>query len=104
MEAKERGLVDALCSPDEVMDKSRQWALEIASFRRPWTKSLGRTDKLGLLSEALAVLSMARQQVKMTATNMPQYQACLDVVEGVLSGGHAGVLKVSVFLSPCSCS
>ncbi|CAL5022655.1 unnamed protein product [Urochloa decumbens] len=93
-EGKERGLIDALCSPDELIKISRHWALEIASYHRPWIKSLGRTDKLGSLSEARGLLTMARQQVKKIAVNMPQYQACLDVIEeGVLFGGHAGVLK-----------
>lgn len=94
-EGKERGLIDALCSGDELIKMSRHWALEIASCRRTWTKSLGRTDKLGSPSEARALLSTTRQQVKKISTNMPQYQACLDVIEeGVLFGGHAGVLKV----------
>ncbi|XP_022679442.1 peroxisomal fatty acid beta-oxidation multifunctional protein isoform X2 [Setaria italica] len=93
-EGKERGLIDALCSGDELIKMSRHWALEIASCRRTWTKSLGRTDKLGSPSEARALLSTTRQQVKKISTNMPQYQACLDVIEeGVLFGGHAGVLK-----------
>ncbi|PVH65938.1 hypothetical protein PAHAL_1G109100 [Panicum hallii] len=93
-EGKELGLIDALCSPDELIKMSCRCALEIATCRRPWTKSLGRTDKLGSLSEARAVLSMSRQQVKKIATSMPQYQACLDVIEeGLLFGGHAGVLK-----------
>ncbi|KAM3240126.1 hypothetical protein ACQJBY_053672 [Aegilops geniculata] len=93
-EGKERGLIDALCSPDELIKMSRFWALEIANYRKPWIKSLGRTDRLGSLSEARAVLSMARQQAKKVAPNMPQHLACLDVVEeGVLYGGQAGVVK-----------
>ncbi|WVZ76933.1 hypothetical protein U9M48_024848 [Paspalum notatum var. saurae] len=93
-EGKECGLVDALSSPNELIKTSRHWALEIASSIRPWTKSLGRTDKLGSLSEARTILIMARQQIKKIGRNMPQYQACLDVIEeGVIFGGHAGVLK-----------
>ncbi|KAL6629469.1 hypothetical protein ACP70R_029234 [Stipagrostis hirtigluma subsp. patula] len=93
-EGKERGLIDALCSPDELVKISRLWALEIASCRKPWIRSLGRTDRLGSLSEARAALSMARQQAKKIAPNMPQHQACLDVIEeGILFGGHAGILK-----------
>lgn len=93
-EGKERGLIDALCSPDELIKMSRSWALEIASYRKPWIRSLDRTDRLGSLSEARAVLSTARQQAKKVAANMPQHQACLDVVEeGVLFGGQAGVVK-----------
>lgn len=93
-EGKEQGLIDALCSPDELIKMSRHCALEIANGGRPWVKPLSRTDKLGSPSEAHAALSMARQQVKKIAKNMPQYQACLDVIEeGVLFGGHSGVLK-----------
>ncbi|KAM0832750.1 hypothetical protein ACQ4PT_064698 [Festuca glaucescens] len=93
-EGKERGLIDALCSPDELIKVSRFWALEIANYRKPWTRSLDRTDKLGSLSEARAVLSMARQQAKKVSANLPQHQACLDVIEeGVLCGGQAGVVK-----------
>ena len=80
---------------------SRSWALEIANYCKPWTRSLGRTDRLGSLSEARAVLSMARQQAKKVAVNMPQHQACLDVIEeGVLFGGHAGVVKVCIPYPP----
>lgn len=97
-EGKERGLIDALCSPDELIKTSRLWALEIANCRKPWIKSLGRTDRLGSLSEARAVLNAARQQAMKIAPNMPQHQACLDVMEeGILYGGHAGVLKVCIF-------
>jgi enoyl-CoA hydratase/3-hydroxyacyl-CoA dehydrogenase len=79
------------------MKISRLWALDIANCRKPWIRSLGRTDRLGSLSEARAILSAARQQTKKVAPNMPQHQVCLDVIEeGVLSGGHAGVLKVCV--------
>lgn len=93
-EGKERGFVDALCSPDELIKLSRFWALEIANCRKPWIRSLGRTDRLGSLSEARAVLNMAREQAKKVALNMPQHQACLDVIEeGVVFGGHAGVVK-----------
>lgn len=103
-EGKEYGLIDALCSPDELIKMSRHCALEIANCGRLWSKSLVRTDKFGSLSEARAALSMARQQVKKIARNVPQYQACLDVIEeGVLFGGHAGVLKVCVILLSYSC-
>ncbi|KAK3156583.1 hypothetical protein QOZ80_2AG0109140 [Eleusine coracana subsp. coracana] len=93
-DAKECGLVDAIFSPDELIKMARLWALEIANCRKPWIRSLARTDRLGSLSEARAVLSTARQQVKKVAPHLPQQQACLDVIEeGVLFGGHAGVLK-----------
>ncbi|KAG8058697.1 hypothetical protein GUJ93_ZPchr0002g23988 [Zizania palustris] len=107
-EGKERGLVDALCSSDDLVKMSRLWALEIANYRKPWLPSLARTDRLGSLSEARSILSSARQQAKKVAGNLPQHQACLDVVEeGVLFGGHAGVQKEAkifkeLVLSPTS--
>jgi enoyl-CoA hydratase/3-hydroxyacyl-CoA dehydrogenase len=99
-DAKECGLVDAICSPDELIKMSRLWALDIANCRKPWIRSLARTDRLGSLSEARSVLSIAREKVKKVAPHLPQQQACLDVIEeGVLFGGHAGVLKVCLLLS-----
>lgn len=45
-EASELGLVDAVVPPVELLNTARHWALEIAEFRRPWIKSIYRTDKL----------------------------------------------------------
>ncbi|KAI3517983.1 hypothetical protein L1887_06268 [Cichorium endivia] len=37
----------------------------------------------------------ARQHVKRVFPNLPQHQACLDVIEeGIVHGGYAGVLKL----------
>lgn len=93
-EGKEYGLIDAIVSSEELIRVSRLWALEIAERRKPWISSLHRTDKLCSLSEAREILKAARQQVKKTAPNMPQHQACLDAIEeGIVFGGYAGVLK-----------
>jgi len=93
-EGKEYGLIDALVSPKELIEISRQWALDIAERRKPWISSLRRTDRLGSLSEARQILQAARQQAKRIAPNMPQHQVCLDAIEeGVNFGGYAGVLK-----------
>lgn len=98
-EGKEYGLIDALVSPKELIEISRQWALDIAERRKPWISSLRRTDRLGSLSEARQILQAARQQAKRIAPNMPQHQACLDAIEeGVNFGGYAGVLKVRMHL------
>ncbi|KAL8102419.1 peroxisomal fatty acid beta-oxidation multifunctional protein AIM1 [Apium graveolens] len=95
-EGKKLGLIDAIVSPDELLKVSRQWASDIADRRKPWISSLQRTDKLGSLSEANEIIRVAREQVKRTAPNMPQHQACLDVIhEGVVQGGYSGVLKES---------
>jgi len=96
-EGKEYGLVDAIISPEELIRVSRLWALEIAERRKPWISSLHRTDKLGSLAEAREILKAARIQAKKIAANMPQHQACLDSIEeGIVFGGYAGVLKVSL--------
>lgn len=88
------GLIDAVVTSEELMKVSRLWALDIAARRKPWIRSLHRTDKLGSLSEAREVLKLARLQAKKTAPNMPQHQACLDVMEeGIVHGGYSGVLK-----------
>lgn len=77
---------------------SRKWALDIAEARKPWVRSLHRTDKIGSLAEAREIIKNARQLAKRTAPNMPQHQACLDVIEeGIVHGGYAGVLKVFSF-------
>lgn len=98
-EGKKLGLIDAIVSPDELLKVSRQWASDIADRRKPWISSLQRTDKLGSLSEANEIIRVAREQVKRTAPNMPQHQACLDVIhEGVVQGGYSGVLKVTLLM------
>ncbi|KAK7291475.1 hypothetical protein RIF29_06644 [Crotalaria pallida] len=88
------GLVDVIVSPEELLKVSRQWALDIGERRKPWIRSLHRTDKLGSLSEARAVLNKARQHAKKTVPHLPQHQACIDVVEhGVVHGGYSGNLR-----------
>ncbi|KAH9800757.1 peroxisomal fatty acid beta-oxidation multifunctional protein AIM1 [Citrus sinensis] len=93
------GLIDAVVTSEELLKVSRLWALDIAARRKPWIRSLHRTDKLGSLSEAREVLKLARLQAKKTAPNMPQHQACLDVIEeGIVHGGYSGVLKCLLLL------
>uniref|UniRef100_A0A2P2MG33 Uncharacterized protein n=1 Tax=Rhizophora mucronata TaxID=61149 RepID=A0A2P2MG33_RHIMU len=93
-EGKKLGLIDIVVSPQELLKVSRQWALDVADRRKPWLRSLHRTDKLGSLSEAREILKAARQQAKKVAPNMPQHQVCLDVIEaGITHGGYNGVLK-----------
>ncbi|KAJ1419413.1 hypothetical protein SESBI_15164, partial [Sesbania bispinosa] len=93
-EGKKLGLIDAIVSPEELLKVSRLWALEIGDRRKPWIRSLHRTDKIGSLSEAREVLGASRQHVKKTAPHLPQQQACIDVIEhGILHGGYSGVLR-----------
>lgn len=96
-EGNKLGLIDAIASPNDLLKVSRQWALDIADRRKPWLRTLHRTDKLDSLSEAHRILQIARQQAKQTARNMPQHQACLDSIEeGIVHGAYSGVLKVPI--------
>ncbi|KAK9071962.1 hypothetical protein SSX86_008393 [Deinandra increscens subsp. villosa] len=93
-EGKKLGLVDAIVPPQELLKVSRQWALDIVEKRKPWNRSLHSTEKVGSLFDALEIIKAASQQVKRTTPNMPQHQACLDVIqEGIVHGGYHGVLK-----------
>ncbi|CAN0900127.1 Peroxisomal fatty acid beta-oxidation multifunctional protein AIM1 [Linum grandiflorum] len=93
-EGKKLGLVDALVSSQELLKVSREWALDIADRRKPWVRSLHKTDKIGSLAEARQVLQAARLQAKKIAPNMPQHLGCLDAIEdGIIHGGYSGVLK-----------
>ncbi|XP_010050568.3 peroxisomal fatty acid beta-oxidation multifunctional protein AIM1 isoform X1 [Eucalyptus grandis] len=93
-EGKELGLIDAIVPSGELLKVSRLWALDIANRRKPWVRSLHRTDKLPSLSEARNILKIAREQANKTAIHLPQHQACLDVIEhGIVHGGYSGVLK-----------
>ncbi|KAJ0980641.1 hypothetical protein J5N97_008896 [Dioscorea zingiberensis] len=93
-EAHELGLVDAIVTPGELVNTARAWALEIAEFRKPWIKSLHKTDKLEPLGEAREILKFARAQAQKQAANLQHPLVCIDVIEeGVVSGPHAGLLK-----------
>ncbi|CAL1414389.1 unnamed protein product [Linum trigynum] len=93
-EGKELGLIDAIVSSQELLKVSREWALDIAGRRRPWVRSLHKSDKMGSLSEATQVLKAARLQAMKTAPNLPQHLGCLDAIEdGIVHGGYSGVLK-----------
>ncbi|KAI3698899.1 hypothetical protein L2E82_42806 [Cichorium intybus] len=93
-EGAKLGLIDAIVPPQELLKVTRKWALDIAEARKPWVRSLHRTDKIGSLSEAREIINGARQHVKRGFPNLPQHQACLDVIEeGIVHGGYAAVLK-----------
>lgn len=98
-EGKKLGLIDAIVSPNELLSVARKWALDIADRRKPWIRTLHRTDKIGSLAEARVVLKSAREQAKRIAPNTPQHLACIDVIEeGIVHGGYSGVLKVPFIL------
>ncbi|KAH0915534.1 hypothetical protein HID58_029980 [Brassica napus] len=93
-EGRKLGLIDELVPPGDLLTTSRKWALDIACGRKPFLRSLHRTDKISSLSEARATLMKARQLAKRIAPNMPQHHACIEVIEdGIIHGGYSGVLK-----------
>ena len=84
-------MVDALASPNDLVNTARQWALDIYELRRPWIKSLYKTDKLEPLGEAREILKFARAQAQKQAANLHHPLVCIDVVEeGILGGGLMG--------------
>lgn len=87
--------MDEITSPENLLEKAKEVALEIAYRRRPWLQTLYRNDKLESLGEAREILKFARQQVQQTAPNVLHPLGCLDAVEaGIVEGGYKGNLKV----------
>lgn len=94
VEAHKLGLVDAIVSANELVNTACSWALEIAEHKRPWFKSLHRTDKLPDLQEAKEILKISRVKAQKQAANLQHPLVCIDVIEaGVLSGPRAGLMK-----------
>jgi enoyl-CoA hydratase/3-hydroxyacyl-CoA dehydrogenase len=78
---------------------ARQWALDIYELKRPWIKSLYKTDKLEPLGEAKEILKFARGQAQKQAANLHHPQVCIDAIEeGIVAGPQAGLWKVFDFL------
>jgi enoyl-CoA hydratase/3-hydroxyacyl-CoA dehydrogenase len=96
-EANALGLVDALVPQNELISAARKWALDIYECRRPWVRSLYRTDKIEPLGEAREILKFARMQVQKQAANLTHPLICIDVIEeGIINGPRAGLWKVGV--------
>lgn len=94
-EAHSLGLVDAIVPPDQLVITARRWALDIIEFKRPWLRSLFKTDKLEPLGEAREILKFARGQAQKQAANLQHPLVCIDVIEeGIVSGPLAGLRKV----------
>ncbi|KAJ6794134.1 peroxisomal fatty acid beta-oxidation multifunctional protein MFP2-like isoform X2 [Iris pallida] len=93
-EAHALGLVDAIVSSKDLIPTARRWALDIVECRRPWIKSLYKTDKIEALGEAREVLKFARAQAQKQAPHLQHPLVCIDVVEeGIVSGPRAGLWK-----------
>ncbi|KAJ8528817.1 hypothetical protein K7X08_030461 [Anisodus acutangulus] len=96
-EALDLGLVDAIVSPNQLLDTARKWALDIWEHKRPWNiASLHRIDKIESLDEAKEILKLARAQALRIAPNLYHPLAYIDVSEeGIVFGPRAGLIKVT---------
>ncbi|KAG8369922.1 hypothetical protein BUALT_Bualt14G0063700 [Buddleja alternifolia] len=93
-EALRLGLVDAVVSPNELLNTARRWALDILEGKKPWVITYYKTDKLEPLGEAKEMFKFARAQTRRQAPNLKHPLVCIDVVEeGIVSGARNGLWK-----------
>lgn len=96
VEAHKLGLVDAIVSANELVSTACSWALETVEHKRPWFKSLYRTERLPALAKVKEILKFARIQAQKQAANVQHPLVCIDVIEeGIVSGPRVGLMKVS---------
>ncbi|KAF0927601.1 hypothetical protein E2562_034570 [Oryza meyeriana var. granulata] len=94
VEAHRFGLVDAVVSADELIRTAYSWVLEIVEDKRPWFRSLHRTDRLPALEETKKILNFARVQAQKQSASLQHPLVCIDVIEeGIISGPRAGLMK-----------
>ncbi|KAB1213965.1 Glyoxysomal fatty acid beta-oxidation multifunctional protein MFP-a [Morella rubra] len=93
-EAYDWGLVDALDSPDELVNTARRWALDIFDGKRPREATLYKTAKIEPLGEAREILKFARAEAQRQTPNLKHPLVCIDVIEeGLVCGPRAGLYK-----------
>jgi enoyl-CoA hydratase/3-hydroxyacyl-CoA dehydrogenase len=94
-DAHELGLVDVITSANELVSTACSLALEIVEQKRPWFKSLYRTDKFPGLGEVKEIIKIARVQAQKQAAAAQHPKICIDVIEeGIISDPRAGLVKV----------
>uniref|UniRef100_A0A0D9WFM0 Uncharacterized protein n=1 Tax=Leersia perrieri TaxID=77586 RepID=A0A0D9WFM0_9ORYZ len=94
VDAHRFGLVDATVSANELVSTACSWALEIVEGKRPWFRSLHRTDRLPALEETKKILNFARVQAQKQSAYLQHPLVCIDVIEeGIISGPRAGLMK-----------
>lgn len=88
------GLVDAVVSPEQLLQTAKKMALDIAAGRAPRVRSLQRSDRLEPYGEAMATIEFARMQAAKRAPGLRHPQLCLDAIQaGLEHGGLAGLIK-----------
>lgn len=94
-EAKQIGLVDVVIPLQQLVPAARKFALNIASAKEAWRRTLSLTDRIGSQEESLEVLKQARARAQKVYRNVPHPFVMLDCIEaGIKNGGVAGTLKV----------
>lgn len=94
-EARGAGLVDAVVPVAQLVSAAKNYALEIASGKQSWRRTLSLTDRMGSREESLEIVKQAREKAKKTYRNVPHPFKMLDAIEeGIVNGGVAGTLKV----------
>jgi len=93
-EARGAGLVDAVVPVAQLVSTARKYALDIASGKQSWRRTLALTDRMGSREESLEIVKQAREKAKKTYHNVPHPFKMLDAIEeGIVNGGVAGTLK-----------
>lgn len=93
-EGKKVGLVDAVVPIPQLLHAARRFALDIASGKQAFRRSLSLTDRIGSQEESLKVLKQARARAQKAYRNVPHPFVMLDCIEvGIKDGGVAGTLK-----------
>lgn len=94
-EARVLSLVDAIAPADKLLEVAHQWALDIVAGTRPWVISLYKTDKLGTVEEARAILNSARIEVQRRNPNVVHPLVCINVIEeGIVSDPREALYTV----------
>lgn len=86
------GLVDYVVPREQLMQKARGLAMDIADKRAPRLLTLQRSDKLEPFDEALATLQFAREQTARRAPGLQHPLLCIDAIQaGIENGGLKGL-------------
>lgn len=93
-QALKLGLVDEVVPLDQLLAAACKRAKDMAEGRAPRVLSLGRTDRLEPLSEALIILEFARGEAAKKAPGLLHPLLCIDAIQyGVEHGGFAGLKR-----------
>ncbi|CAH1433377.1 unnamed protein product [Lactuca virosa] len=92
------GIIPGYGAPvDELIRSASRWGLDISEARKPWIRSLYRTDRLEALKEARLILNTARDEAQKQNPNVSHPLICIDVIEeGIVSGARIGLWTLQI--------